>query len=149
MVVTELFCRRWLRCDLAAPWAAGCSLGLVHYPPWGFVGNILYYHFLFYYIYTSSLLSKRASERAPARLARVWVEPAEPTLEEMFPGTTAAPTGKSLVLPGTPSMAELAAKAKEKRALRKSERRSQRDARSKEEAGVGGPGPAKGLGDEG
>lgn len=40
---------------------------------------------------------------------------AEPSLAGMFPGTMAAPTGESLVLPGTPSMAELAAKAKEKR----------------------------------
>jgi len=30
----------------------------------------------------------------------------EPSLAEMFPGTTAAPTGKSLVLPGTPSIAD-------------------------------------------
>ena len=39
----------------------------------------------------------------------------DPTLQEMFPGTAAAPTGESLVLPGTPSMAELAKRAKEKR----------------------------------
>ena len=38
-----------------------------------------------------------------------------PSLAEMFPGTQAAPTGSSLVLPGTPSMADLAAKAKAKR----------------------------------
>ena len=39
-----------------------------------------------------------------------------PSLAEMFPGTQAAPTGQSLILPGTPTMAELAAKAKAKRA---------------------------------
>ena len=43
------------------------------------------------------------------------VEEPEPSLADMFPGTQAAPTGESLVLPGTPSMAELAAKAKAKR----------------------------------
>ena len=32
-----------------------------------------------------------------------------------FPGTSAAPTGHSLILPGTPSMAELAAKMDDKR----------------------------------
>ena len=50
-----------------------------------------------------------------ARLPPPKAKDPEPTLAEMFPGTTAAPTGDSLVLPGTPSMADLAAKAKEKR----------------------------------
>ena len=54
-----------------------------------------------------------------ARLPPPKAEPAEPTLDEMFPGTTAAPTGKSLIMPGTPSMAELAAKAKAKREQKK------------------------------
>lgn len=35
-------------------------------------------------------------------------------LSEMFPGTVAAPTGKSLIMAGTPTMAELAANAKAK-----------------------------------
>jgi len=50
-------------------------------------------------------------------------ETPEPTLAGMYPGTTAAPTGKSLVMPGTPSMAELAAKAKARReaAIRKAQ----------------------------
>ena len=32
-----------------------------------------------------------------------------------FPGTSAAPTGHSLIMPGTPSMAELSARMDEKR----------------------------------
>ena len=54
-------------------------------------------------------------ELLTSRLPPPKSEPEQPTLAEMFPGTTAAPTGESLKLPGTPSMAELAAKAKEKR----------------------------------
>lgn len=50
-----------------------------------------------------------------ARIPPPKVAPIEPTLADMFPGTTAAPTGKSLILPGTPSFAELAANAKAKR----------------------------------
>jgi len=56
----------------------------------------------------------------------------EPSLDEMFPGTTAAPTGASLVLPGTPSMAELAAKAREKR-------QAAADAASRNGGSDGGP----------
>lgn len=54
-------------------------------------------------------------ELLDSRLPTIIQEDEEPSLAEMFPGTTAAPTGESLVLPGTPSMADLAAKAKEKR----------------------------------
>ena len=55
-------------------------------------------------------------ELLTARLPKSAGRASEPTLNELFPGTVAAPTGQSLVLPGTPSMADLAAKAKEKRA---------------------------------
>ena len=69
-------------------------------------------------------LLELVSSRLPPPAAKA----AEPTLAEMFPGTTAAPTGESLKLPGTPSMAELAAKAREKR-----EAQSARDETPKEE----------------
>lgn len=50
-----------------------------------------------------------------SRLPSPVIEDKPPSLADMFPGTTAAPTGESLVLPGTPSMADLAKKAEEKR----------------------------------
>jgi len=53
-------------------------------------------------------------ELLESRLPPPKVATPEPTLAEMFPGTQAAPTGQSLVIPGTPTFAELAAKAKEK-----------------------------------
>ena len=59
----------------------------------------------------ASLLKLLAS-RLPVSMAK---GEKDPTLSEMFPGTSAAPTGKSLILPGTPSMAELGAKLKAKR----------------------------------
>ena len=49
-----------------------------------------------------------------ARLVPPKEKERSPSLADMYPGTSAAPTGESLILPGTPSMAELAAKAKEK-----------------------------------
>jgi hypothetical protein len=59
----------------------------------------------------ASLLKLLAS-RLPVSMAK---GEKDPTLSELFPGTSAAPTGKSLILPGTPSMAELGAKLKAKR----------------------------------
>eukprot|EP00326_Haptolina_ericina_P021754 CAMPEP_0181176276 /NCGR_PEP_ID=MMETSP1096-20121128/4541_1 /TAXON_ID=156174 ORGANISM="Chrysochromulina ericina, Strain CCMP281" /NCGR_SAMPLE_ID=MMETSP1096 /ASSEMBLY_ACC=CAM_ASM_000453 /LENGTH=131 /DNA_ID=CAMNT_0023264349 /DNA_START=27 /DNA_END=422 /DNA_ORIENTATION=+ len=54
----------------------------------------------------------------------------QPTLAEMFPGTQAAPTGSSLVMPGTPTFAELAANAKEKQDAKL---REQREAQLREQ----------------
>ena len=63
-------------------------------------------------------------ELLEARLPPPATSAPEPTLAEMFPGTAPAPTGESLKLPGTPSMAELAAKAKAKREAAASKKRA-------------------------
>ena len=62
-------------------------------------------------------------ELLTARLPPPEAATGEQSLAEMFPGTARAPTGRSLILPGTPSFAELAAKAKEKREAKVKEAR--------------------------
>ena len=62
-----------------------------------------------------------------SRLPPPKAKQAEPTLAEMFPGTTAAPTGRSLILPGTPSFAELPANAKKKKEAKDAAARQARE----------------------